>query len=31
VIEIKGVSKTYKTQDGEVPSLQPLDFDSPGR
>ena len=27
VIEIKGVSKTYKTQDGEVPSLQPLDFD----
>jgi NitT/TauT family transport system ATP-binding protein len=27
VIEIKGVAKTYKTQDGEVPSLQPLDFD----
>ncbi|MBZ0162274.1 MAG: ABC transporter ATP-binding protein [Notoacmeibacter sp.] len=27
VIEIKGVSKTYKTQDGEVPSLRPLDFD----
>ncbi len=27
VIEIKGVSKTYKTQDGEVPSLKPLDFD----
>ena len=27
VIEIKKVSKTYKTQDGEVPSLQPLEFD----
>jgi len=27
VIEIKGVSKTYKTADGEVPSLRPLDFD----
>jgi NitT/TauT family transport system ATP-binding protein len=27
VIEIKGVSKTYKTQDGDVPSLRPLDFD----
>ena len=27
VIETKGVSKTYETQDGEVPSLQPLDFD----
>ena len=25
--EIKGVSKTYKTQDGEVPSLRPIDFD----
>jgi NitT/TauT family transport system ATP-binding protein len=27
VIEIRKVSKTYKTQDGEVPSLQPLEFD----
>ncbi len=26
VIEIKGVSKTYRTRDGEVPSLQPIDF-----
>ena len=26
-IEIKGVSKTYKTQDGDVPSLRPIDFD----
>ncbi|MEI7804002.1 MAG: ABC transporter ATP-binding protein [Hyphomicrobiales bacterium] len=26
VIEIKGVSKTYRTRDGEVPSLRPLDF-----
>lgn len=27
VIEIKGVSKTYRTQDGDVPSLRPIDFD----
>ncbi len=27
VIEIRKVAKTYKTQDGEVPSLKPLDFD----
>ena len=27
VIEIAGVSKTYRTRDGEVPSLRPLDFD----
>ena len=27
VIEIRKVAKTYKTQDGEVPSLQPLEFD----
>ena len=26
VIEISGVSKTYRTQDGDVPSLRPLDF-----
>ncbi|HEY9456104.1 MAG TPA: ABC transporter ATP-binding protein [Bradyrhizobium sp.] len=26
VIEIKGASKTYKTADGEVESLKPLDF-----
>ena len=26
VIEIAGVSKTYRTRDGEVPSLRPLDF-----
>jgi NitT/TauT family transport system ATP-binding protein len=26
VIEISGVSKTYKTRDGEVPSLRPIDF-----
>ncbi len=26
LIEIAGVSKTYRTQDGEVPSLRPLDF-----
>ncbi|MGE3146279.1 MAG: ABC transporter ATP-binding protein [Pseudorhodoplanes sp.] len=26
LIEIKGVSKTYRTRDGEVPSLQPIDF-----
>jgi NitT/TauT family transport system ATP-binding protein len=26
VIEIKGVSKTYRTRDGEVPSLRPIDF-----
>src|SRR3546814_13959610 len=26
IIEIDGVSKTYRTQDGEVPSLKPLDF-----
>src|SRR4030088_2473709 len=25
VIEIEGVSKTYRTRDGEVPSLRPLD------
>ncbi|OYX95169.1 MAG: ABC transporter ATP-binding protein [Novosphingobium sp. 35-62-5] len=27
VIEIKGVSKTYRTHDGDVPSLRPIDFD----
>jgi NitT/TauT family transport system ATP-binding protein len=27
VIEIKGVSKTYRTSDGEVPSLRPIDID----
>ena len=26
VIEIKDVSKTYRTRDGEVPSLRPIDF-----
>ncbi|MEA2875089.1 MAG: NitT/TauT family transport system ATP-binding protein [Hyphomicrobiales bacterium] len=26
VIEIAGVSKTYRTQDGDVPSLRPLNF-----
>jgi NitT/TauT family transport system ATP-binding protein len=26
VIEIRGVSKTYRTRDGETPSLQPIDF-----
>lgn len=26
VIEIKGVAKTYRTRDGEVPSLRPIDF-----
>ncbi len=26
VIEIAGVSKTYRTRDGEVPSLRPIDF-----
>ncbi len=26
VIEIAGVSKTYRTQDGDVPSLRPIDF-----
>ena len=26
LIEIRGVSKTYRTRDGEVPSLQPIDF-----
>src|SRR3569623_78234 len=26
-IEIKNVSKTYRTQDGDVPSLRPIDFD----
>ena len=26
VIEIAGVAKTYRTQDGDVPSLRPLDF-----
>ena len=26
VIEIAGVSKTYRTRDGEVPSLHPIDF-----
>jgi NitT/TauT family transport system ATP-binding protein len=26
VIEIKGISKTYRTRDGEVPSLRPIDF-----
>jgi NitT/TauT family transport system ATP-binding protein len=26
VIEMRGVSKTYKTRDGEVPSLRPIDF-----
>jgi NitT/TauT family transport system ATP-binding protein len=26
VIEMRGVSKTYQTADGDVPSLQPIDF-----
>jgi NitT/TauT family transport system ATP-binding protein len=26
VIEIRGVSKTYRTRDGDVPSLRPIDF-----
>jgi NitT/TauT family transport system ATP-binding protein len=26
VIEMRGVSKTYRTRDGDVPSLQPIDF-----
>ncbi|MGB9313712.1 MAG: ABC transporter ATP-binding protein [Pseudolabrys sp.] len=26
VIELRGVSKTYRTRDGEVPSLRPIDF-----
>jgi NitT/TauT family transport system ATP-binding protein len=26
VIELRGVSKTYRTLDGEVPSLRPIDF-----
>ncbi|HET7910657.1 MAG TPA: ABC transporter ATP-binding protein [Pseudolabrys sp.] len=26
VIELQGVSKTYRTADGEVPSLRPIDF-----
>jgi NitT/TauT family transport system ATP-binding protein len=26
VIEIKAVSKTYRTRDGEIPSLRPIDF-----
>jgi len=26
VIEIKGISKTYRTRDGEIPSLQAIDF-----
>ncbi len=26
VIEIAGASKTYRTRDGEVPSLRPVDF-----
>src|SRR5919112_1569357 len=26
IIEIEGVSKTYRTRDGEVPSLRPLDI-----
>ena len=26
VIEIAGASKTYRTRDGDVPSLRPLDF-----
>ncbi len=25
-IELRGVSKTYRTRDGEVPSLRPIDF-----
>src|ERR1700739_1258059 len=25
-IKLKGVSKTYRSRDGDVPSLQPLDF-----
>jgi len=27
LIEIRGLTKTYKTRDGEVPSLKPLDLD----
>jgi NitT/TauT family transport system ATP-binding protein len=26
VIEMRGVSKTYRTRDGDVPSLKPIDF-----
>lgn len=26
IIEMKGVSKTYRTRDGDVPSLKPIDF-----
>ena len=26
VIELRGISKTYRTRDGEVPSLRPIDF-----
>src|SRR5271154_3301168 len=26
-IQLSGVSKTYRSRDGDVPSLQPLDFD----
>ena len=26
IIEMAGVAKTYRTRDGEVPSLRPLDF-----
>src|ERR1700721_1914783 len=26
-IRLSGVSKTYRSRDGDVPSLQPLDFD----
>lgn len=26
VIELRGVSKIYRTRDGEIPSLQPIDF-----
>ena len=26
VIELRGVSKTYRTRDGDIPSLRPIDF-----
>src|SRR4051812_53763 len=29
-IKLAGVSKTYRSRDGDVPSLQPLDFDIHG-
>ena len=26
IIELQGVSKTYRTRDGDIPSLRPIDF-----